>query len=160
MRTRFHQPCPALKVVLLVALLCTIGSVYGQAPLSAVNASAASSNQMIWSVGDIFVLPADPDLNSAGLLGAFSQSGLLTVQLDAPQWRAQLQFYPNPTTGRVYVQLDADEVKEVRLFGGDGRHLATWQLATESIDLSAYPAGMYFLQTDSPLHFATIINKF
>jgi PKD repeat protein len=55
-----------------------------------------------------------------------------------------LAIYPNPTSG--WVHIEHWRKGELALIDPTGRHLVTWQPIADGIDLSAFPAGLYFLR--------------
>jgi len=55
-----------------------------------------------------------------------------------------LTIYPNPTSG--WLHIENWRKGELALIDPTGRHLATWQPITDSIDMSTFPAGLYFLR--------------
>ena len=64
---------------------------------------------------------------------------------DAATGKNEMNVYPNPTAGRLYVDLPGEEVTKVFVISTEGRR---WEVRPEkgSISLKGYPAGVYFLQ--------------
>lgn len=60
-----------------------------------------------------------------------------------------LHLYPNPSTGRVYLQYPAGQVASLRIFQPDGREVLQKSLNRSGLwqgDLSHLPAGMYYIE--------------
>ncbi|WP_367388887.1 PKD domain-containing protein [Lewinella sp. LCG006] len=55
-----------------------------------------------------------------------------------------LMIYPNPTSG--WLQIEHWTKGEISLIAPRGRLLTTWRTVTSSLDISAFPAGLYFLR--------------
>ncbi|MEM0991951.1 MAG: HYR domain-containing protein, partial [Bacteroidota bacterium] len=73
-----------------------------------------------------------------------------TTDLDIAQY---LQLYPNPTTGILHLKMDFPSIKgyQIDLFDLRGQRLQAFssdrpQALNQKLDLSAYPAGIYFLK--------------
>ena len=66
---------------------------------------------------------------------------------------SQLQLYPNPTDGRLTIDLTAflEQAATLEILDLNGqlilrRELGLIEQSTERLDLSAYPAGIYFVR--------------
>lgn len=59
--------------------------------------------------------------------------------------------FPNPTTGLVKIELPTRETVEFTVYSSLGRvvHQGSWRTGTGSLDLSAYPPGVYLLLAHS-----------
>ncbi|MEN0050092.1 MAG: T9SS type A sorting domain-containing protein [Bacteroidota bacterium] len=73
-----------------------------------------------------------------------------TTDLDVARY---LQLYPNPTTGILHLKMDFPSIEgyQIDLFDLRGQRLQTFssdrpQVLDQKLDLSAYPAGIYFLK--------------
>ena len=60
-----------------------------------------------------------------------------------------LSIYPNPTHGDVYLYTADEPVVSVNLYTTDGRQLSV-RMQGNSVPLSQYPAGVYYLQVTTP----------
>jgi secreted PhoX family phosphatase len=56
----------------------------------------------------------------------------------------ELQIYPNPTTRQVFIS----DVVDAALYSADGKRLQVYR-QTNELDVSQYPAGMYYLKIDN-----------
>ncbi|MEK7253944.1 MAG: T9SS type A sorting domain-containing protein, partial [Bacteroidota bacterium] len=58
--------------------------------------------------------------------------------------------FPNPASGKVFIQTNGEILSKINLFSLDGRLLKTWQASGEAVEISLdeFSAGMYFLKMD------------
>ena len=95
-------------------------------------------------------------------------AGHLRAAGDAGKDVAKLSVYPNPTTGELVITLPSAvaTVGELQVLGLDGKVLHSQQLGdgilTETIDLSNYPSGIYFIKfqnTAGTIFFEKVIRQ-
>ena len=99
------------------------------------------------------------DANGCEVVANFTLPyNIVIAQLDEyEQLGDNLQLFPNPTSGLVYLQFEGlmqSTEAQFRLFDARGALLqaGVWQLdnaQTQSLDLSAYPGGWYHLQVQT-----------
>lgn len=100
-----------------------------------------------WTVGEIAVSRFQ---NGQELAEGFHQAYYdLVVSVSEPvlpEW--EVSIFPNPTIGELQVRLPEPESLMAQLYSGNGQLLLTEEkLQSEhSIDMSAMPAGVYWLQ--------------
>lgn len=58
----------------------------------------------------------------------------------------EITLYPNPSSGRVFLQGQSTEVETFRLYSASGQLLTNGVYLSEGIDLSGLPNGLYFLE--------------
>ncbi len=75
---------------------------------------------------------------------ANAQTINVTISTVADAMAFPLGIHPNPTSG--WIHIENWRKGELALIDPTGRYLATWQSATNSINMSAFPAGLYFLR--------------
>ncbi|MCQ2282692.1 MAG: T9SS type A sorting domain-containing protein [Bacteroidales bacterium] len=68
---------------------------------------------------------------------------------------ALIQLYPNPTTGKIRVIGESVMVSEIQVLDLHGRLIAVFE-KTDKFDLSAIPAGVYFVRIKSKLDGSTL----
>jgi hypothetical protein len=66
-----------------------------------------------------------------------------------PTWAAGISVQPNPTTGPLQVQTGDIEVDHLRLTDATGRLLWEQEHNNKPLDLTSYPAGVYYLQVQT-----------
>ena len=79
-----------------------------------------------------------------------------TVSVDEPTLAGTMSFFPNPTDGKVTIEIDQELAAEcsVELIEVSGRKVLEMNLGTadklvETLDFSELPAGLYFLRLNS-----------
>lgn len=95
-----------------------------------------------------------PDLNAGATLffARFTKTGL-TTQLEPQQRMGSFKVFPNPCKDLIHVEMEENRAREIALLDIHGRMLQAWKwdgLYRQQIDLSAYPAAMYFIQVELP----------
>jgi hypothetical protein len=58
-----------------------------------------------------------------------------------------LKIFPNPTSGKLKIQNNESQIKQICLYSTSGLKLITTK-TTESIDLSIYPDGIYIIEIE------------
>ncbi len=58
---------------------------------------------------------------------------------------ATFKLYPNPADKVIYVETSEREIKDAQLLDATGRVLKAWDVLPETIDVSSYPQGTYFI---------------
>jgi hypothetical protein len=117
---------------------------------AAINAGAVSTNSLIYSVGDIYVLPVAPNQASSGLVGAVSRIDFYVTGIDDILTPADVQVYPNPTNHSVYITTTAPQpVQQVDIYDMNGRLVLNQTRVDKGVDLSALSDGTYFIKTDT-----------
>ncbi|MBO4488445.1 MAG: CotH kinase family protein [Bacteroidales bacterium] len=101
-------------------------------------------------LGDFLILK-DLDLDNS--LGENWMAADVFVGLEDPARPAAMQIAPNPTTGMVRITMDKP-LREIILSDISGRVLATLTSCgvEQTLDLSAFPAGVYFVRVASIDH--------
>jgi len=70
---------------------------------------------------------------------------------------SELNIYPNPTNGIVYMDGSSFEPinRTINVFTTEGKCVLTYQMTTHSLDLSNLEKGVYFLQIKGNNNFIT-----
>jgi hypothetical protein len=137
-----------MNKILLPLLLLFSASCLGQSIISSVNSGAVSNNNIVFSVGEIFVLPTStPDEANSGLMGVLSRVEFFVTGLDEQLASDDTRAYPNPTSQSLFFSTTAqDAISEVFIFDNSGRLVATKTLANNKVDLSELQTGIYFIK--------------
>lgn len=124
---------------------------FGQGVVSSVNSGAISNNQLVYSVGDIFVIPTtNPDNANSGLIGALSRIDFFVTSVNNHLVSTDLRVFPNPTNGSVYFQnTDHNSFQKILIYDQTGRLMLKQNIQTNSVDLSSLPNGIYIVATDN-----------
>jgi len=133
---------------LLLFLLTPACAMFGQT-MWATNTGALSNNQLIYSVGDVYVVPVDANQTSSGLIGAVSRIEFTSLSIAEIEVADRVRFYPNPTGGSLFLDIREGMVKQVSVFDLSGKCVGTLSLRDQKIDLAFLPAGTYLIVTDN-----------
>jgi len=140
--------CTMKCILLLLLLACSTG-LFGQSVISSVNAGAQSSNSMIFSVGEIFVLPEnDGDEASSGLMGVVAHVAFFVTGVNDRLSTDDVRAYPNPTSQTLFFETQNTALTHVSIFDAHGREVVVKQLSGNQVDMSELPNGVYFVRTN------------
>lgn len=90
-----------LSVLLVFPLLASAQSVIGN-----INSGAVSENSFNHSVGEIYVIPSNPDDASSGTLGILYQTTLKVLGINEIL-KDDVKIYPNPTADFINLKLSS-----------------------------------------------------
>lgn len=119
---------------------------YGQS-LSSTNSGAVSNNNLIYSVGEIFVVPTNQ--TSSGLIGVVSIIEFTSLDINEVEFSQNFKFYPNPTSNSLYLELENEVIKDIYIFDLNGKLIISQKNINNQINLSDLQTGTYLIKTDS-----------
>lgn len=83
---------------------------------------------------------------SSADLGAFeSQCNTSPNAVSDISQHAQLRIYPNPTTGKLNIDMHKQTIKNIEVYNITGKKLKTFQ-PNQPLDVSSLPSGLYILR--------------
>lgn len=137
----------------LSALLLSVLSLglYAQAQASGSVLSAAGHSgqndqfSISSTLGEGFIFSASGNDRYAGQGFQTLNAGILTATITVPGREISVSIFPNPSTGPVYIESEAD-IAELRWFAEDGQLAGRQASNNGQIDLSRLPPGVYHLQ--------------
>lgn len=136
--------------IILSLLLFVCANAFGQNVISSVNAGAVSANNLVFSVGEIFVMPSTPAQANSGLVGALSRISFLQTGIEHTTPSIRLNVFPNPTQGPLYLSnTDNNLFRQVFVYNGNGQLVAQYAAAPKFIDLSGFANGVYSVHTEN-----------
>lgn len=125
-----------------------LSAAHGQS-LRSINSGAVSANNLIYTVGEIFVVPSNQNEASSGLVGAISRIEFLSLGIADITPIPQLRFYPNPTAASVFVEVDKETINQFYIYDVSGKLIDSLKNTNNQIDLSGLQPGTYFIKTDN-----------
>lgn len=140
-----------MKEIILPSLIFLSVSSYGQSVISSVNSGANSNNNVVYSVGEIFVNPIanDNDAN-AGLMGVLSRVEFLVTGLNVHLIADDTRVYPNPTKNSVFFATSGNSsFQQIFVYDMSGQIVLQATNMNRFVDLSGLPDGMYLILTDN-----------
>jgi len=100
----------------------------------------------------------------AGMMGQFTVTAPVTARPEATLPALQFRVYPNPTTGRLFVEMaePGSEAHYVRIFSTTGRTLRMLPSPDlrQGLDVSALPPGVYVLEVTERGTYRTQTQRF
>jgi len=144
-----------LSVLLIFPILGSAQSVIGN-----VNSGAVSGNSFSHSVGEIYVIPTNPDDANSGTMGILYQTTLKVLGI-SEILKDNIQIYPNPTTDFIYLKLSSkNKIDEAVIYDNSGRLILKTKIESDKIDLRSLNIGIYLLYfTNTDIKPIKIIKK-
>jgi len=133
-----------MKKALLIILL-SAGYAKAQSVVQTVNSGSIVSGSGAVSVGEIVVVPVNPNQSQSGLIGILSQNSMLEVAEFSPA--ANVVAYPNPTTAGITFNTQRILLGEkVSVFDQSGKLVLQRLIGGDNnLDLSTLGTGVYMI---------------
>jgi len=143
------------QVFISIFLLCSI-NIYSQ---SSVNSGANSGEQLIYAVGEIYVVPEDIDDASSGTIGSVSRIEFLITELDEIVSFDEVNIYPNPTKNAVYIETEEINIEYIFIYDANGRLISKKFVNNNQINLTTLQTGIYIIKiNDTKTAFKIVKN--
>ena len=122
-----------------------------QSVIGSINSGAVSNNDLMFSVGEIFVIPTTniDDANS-GTMGIVYRNQLLKlVGINEVIFSENAKAFPNPVSNVVTIEFE-DEIRfhTIKVYDVSGRLITTENVQNNQVDLSNLESGTYILRTE------------
>lgn len=133
---------------------------FAQSAIGSINSGAVSTDGFSHSVGEIYVIPTDPDQASSGTMGLLYQSVLHVLGVSELE-KDNVKIYPNPTADFIYVKLSSkSKIEGAEIYDLSGKLVFRTKLDSEQLDLRSLPQGVYMIVfKNSDLKPVKIIKK-
>ncbi len=144
-----------LSILLIFPLLASAQSVIGN-----INSGAVSENSFNHSVGEIYVIPSNPDDANSGTMGILYQTTLKVLGVNEIL-KDEIKIYPNPTSDFINLKLSAKtKIDEAVIYDNSGRLILKTKIKSDKIDLHSLNTGIYLLYfTNTDIKPIKIIKK-
>ncbi|MBB4805781.1 hypothetical protein HNP38_001053 [Chryseobacterium defluvii] len=128
---------------IIVLLLATPFLGFAQSAIGNLNSGAVSADNFTHSVGEIYVIPTDPNQSNSGTMGMLYQTVLQVLGVNELE-KENIKIYPNPTTDFIYVKLNSiSKIDEAEVYDASGRLVLKTKLESEKLDLRTLSQGIY-----------------
>ena len=118
---------------------------FAQSAIGSINSGAISADNFTHSVGEIYVIPTDPDQANSGTMGIFYQTTLQVLGISELE-KDNVKIYPNPTADFVYVKLNSkSKVEGAEIYDLSGKLVLKTKLESDKIDLRNLTQGVYMI---------------
>lgn len=132
-----------MKYILLTSFFSILG--YSQSAIGSINSGAVSNDNLMHSVGEIYVIPTDPGETNSGTMGLLYQSVIKVLGVDEIQ-QESVKIYPNPTSDFIYLNVSSKtKIEDIQVFDNSGRVVLKTTIKDNKIDLRNLPVGVYIL---------------
>lgn len=149
------------KLYVLTGFLLSV-TFYSQSLIGNINSGGISNNSLMHTIGEIYVVPDDPDQQNSGTLGMLYQTILDVLGVtEVVVKQDKVIVYPNPTADYVTLQISLKEKpREVSVYDLSGKLIMQKEINNNRIDLSSLLKGVYLLTfKNSDLKPVKIIKK-
>jgi len=118
---------------------------FAQSAIGSINSGAVSADTFTHSVGEIYVIPTDPDQANSGTMGIFYQTTLQVLGVTELE-KDNVKIYPNPTADFVYVKLNSkSKIEGAEIYDLSGKLVLKTKLESDKIDLRNLPQAVYMI---------------
>lgn len=118
---------------------------FSQSVIGNINSGAVSADTFTHSVGEIYVIPTDPDKANSGTMGMLYQSVLQILGVSELE-KDNVKIYPNPTADFVYVKVSSkSKIEEAEIYDLSGKLVLKTKLESEKLDLRHLLQGVYMI---------------
>lgn len=125
--------------------------VSAQSAIGNINSGAVSNAGFVHSVGEIYVIPNNPDDANSGTLGILYQTTLKVLGISEIV-KDDIKIYPNPTSDFISLKLSSkNKIDEAIIYDNSGRLVLRKNIELGKIDLRSLNTGnylIYFTNTD------------
>ncbi|MDN3695601.1 T9SS type A sorting domain-containing protein [Chryseobacterium tructae] len=149
------------KIYLLGGLFFTV-LFYSQSLVGGINSGSTSSETLIHTVGEIYVIPTNPDHQNTGTPGILYQTVLNVLGVnEVIAEQEKVSVYPNPTANYITLNVSSRiKPREVMIYDMSGKLISQKEIKENRIDLSFLTQGIYMLIfKDSELKPVKVIKK-
>ncbi|WP_294312024.1 T9SS type A sorting domain-containing protein [uncultured Chryseobacterium sp.] len=118
---------------------------FAQSAIGSINSGAVSTDGFSHSVGEIYIIPTDPDQASSGTMGLLYQSVLQVLGVSELE-KDNVKIYPNPTADFIYVKLSSkSKIEGADIYDLSGKLVFRTKMDSEQLDLRSLPQGVYMI---------------
>lgn len=137
------------QILTFITLMGLIHCTYGQG-IASTNSGANSNNSLMYSVGEIFVIQANQNESSSGVIGVISRIEFTSLSIDEIEHFENLKFYPNPTSQSIFLELENQEINVALIYDLNGKLISDKKLINNQISLEELQSGTYIIKTNNP----------
>ena len=137
-----------MQRTILFTLLVASGLAHGQVAVQSVNSGALTTASSSVSVGEIVVVPANPDQAASGTIASLAQTSQL---LEVPELglAQNVTAFPNPAAGQIFFGGENLSGQNVRVFNASGQEVSEQTVSSaNAIDLQSLSSGIYLIRFD------------
>ena len=131
-----------------------------QSVIGNLNSGAVSNSNFAHSVGEIYVIPNNPDDANSGTMGILYQTTLKVLGI-AEAEKESVKIYPNPTADYVFLKLNSKvKLETAEIYDLSGKLISQSKITEDKLDLRSLNQGIYLLKfKNSNIQTIKIIKK-
>lgn len=148
------------KIYLLGGFLVSV-PIYSQSLIGGINSGGVSNENLMHTVGEIYVIPTNPDDQNSGTIGVLYQTVLNVLGVNEIVTEKVVSIYPNPTAGYINFNISsATRLEDVSIYDMSGKLVSQNKIVNNRLDLSFLLQGVYILKfNNSDVKPVKIIKK-
>ncbi|MBT2621459.1 MULTISPECIES: T9SS type A sorting domain-containing protein [Chryseobacterium] len=148
------------KIYLLVGFLVSV-PICSQSLIGGINSGGVSNENLMHTVGEIYVIPTNPDDQNSGTIGVLYQTVLNVLGVNEIVTEKAVSIYPNPTAGYINFNVSSStRLEDVSIYDMSGKLVSQNKIVNNKLDLSFLLQGIYILKfNNSELKPVKIIKK-
>lgn len=138
-----------MKYIILSILLLKSIYAFGQ-NTSSVNSGAIQNNNIMHSVGEVFVISNNENNISSGIIAVTTQIEFFTLGTEEILLSEDIRVYPNPANNSLNLNTNK-KIKKIFIYNTSGQ-LVSEQILNNAnrVNLTNLSKGIYFLKTENP----------
>ncbi|CAL2087876.1 T9SS type A sorting domain-containing protein [Tenacibaculum sp. 190524A05c] len=138
-----------MKYIILSILLLKSIYAFGQ-NTSSVNSGAIQNNNLMHSVGEVFVISNNENNISSGIIAVTTQIEFFTLGTEEILLSEDIRVYPNPANHSLNLNINK-KIKKIFIYNTSGQ-LVSEQILNNAnrVNLTNLSKGIYFLKTENP----------
>jgi hypothetical protein len=136
-----------MKKSLLFIFLAAAATTSAQTLVQSVNSGSLITASSSVSIGEIVVVPANPDQTGSGLIAILAQSQQ-TLEVPELELAQHLVVYPNPTTSEIFFRTEENlSGMDVSVFNNAGQLVLKQTVSGDnSLHLETLSQGIYLIR--------------
>jgi len=129
-----------------IFLLFVTGVTFAQSIIGHNNSGSVNGPGLASSVGEIYVVPQNPNNASSGTLGAATQVVLGSLGINGHAVMEGVTYYPNPVANVLTIDVKQGvNLAAAQVFDAKGTRITLPPASGNKLDFSSLTAGVYFI---------------
>ncbi|NIF05839.1 T9SS type A sorting domain-containing protein [Chryseobacterium sp. Tr-659] len=136
-----------MKKFYLLASFLASATFYSQTTLGGLNSGGVSNENLMHTVGEIYVIPTEPDAQNSGTIGMLYQTVLNVLGIhEVISDQEKISVFPNPTADYITIKVSSKiKPKTVSIYDLSGKLVSQQEIKGDHIDLTSLIKGVYLL---------------
>lgn len=132
---------------LQLVLLSVSALYFSQTTLGGLNSGGVSNENLMHAVGEIYVIPTNPDQINSGTIGMMYQTVLSFLGVKEAFVTDDVKVFPNPTTHYLNFKISSkSKLEDILIYDFTGKLIKEEKIINQQIDLTFLPSGIYIIR--------------